>query len=82
MAAAVGTLARATATLHDLEAAAYDLGGGADGHKGGIILLPIPVDDMAQWAAMAAGALGLTPVQSNQDGSSGARRVYPDEEAE
>lgn len=72
-AAALGSLVRATASIHEMERAALGLGGDAAAGRDKVILLPVPVADMAQWAAMAAQAVGVQPAPMVEQG----RRVGP-----
>jgi hypothetical protein len=58
-AAALGTLTRATAALHEMERAAYGLGMDAAQGRDRVILLPVPVDSMDAWARQAAQVMGL-----------------------
>lgn len=58
-AAALGTLTRATAALHEMERAAYGLGQDAAQGRDRVILLPVPVDSMADWARQAAAVMGI-----------------------
>jgi hypothetical protein len=76
-AAALGTLTRATAALHDMERSAYGLGMDAAQGRDRVILLPVPVESMADWARQAAQVMGIQPAPaSGQSGQVyGARRV-------
>jgi hypothetical protein len=76
-AAALGTLTRATAALHEMERAAYGLGMDAAQGRDRVILLPVPVDSMADWARQAAQVMGIQPAPaSGQVGAGyGPRRV-------
>jgi hypothetical protein len=77
-AAALGTLTRATAALHEMERAAYGLGMDAAQGRDRVILLPVPVTSMDEWARQAAQVMGLPaaaaePAQVGQ--GFGPRRV-------
>ncbi len=76
-AAALGTLTRATAALHDMERAAYGLGMDAAQGRDRVILLPVPVASRDEWARQAAAVMGVpagpAPAQVGQ--GFGVRRV-------
>jgi hypothetical protein len=77
-AAALGTLTRATAALHEMERAAYGLGMDAAQGRDRVILLPVPVDSMEAWARQAAAVMGLpadAPAPAQVGQGFGPRRV-------
>ena len=70
-AAALGTLTRATAALHEMERAAYGLGQDAAQGRDRVILLPVPVTSMDEWARQAAQVMGLPAGQVTEQAASG-----------
>lgn len=58
-AAALGSITRLVSTLHEMERAAYGLGMDAAQGRDRVIVLPVPVDSMADWARLAAGVMGV-----------------------
>lgn len=71
-AAALGTLTRAVATLHELEREAFGLGdGAAAAGRDKVLVLPVPVTSMDEWAAAAlklAGGAAPVRVETQQVG--------------
>ena len=77
-AAALGTLTRATAALHEMERAAYGLGMDAAQGRDRVILLPVPVTSMDEWARQAAQVMGIpagAPAPAQVGQGFGPRRV-------
>ena len=76
-AAALGTLTRATAALHEMERAAYGLGMDAAQGRDRVIVLPVPVDSMEAWARQAAAVMGIhaAPDPDRVEKGFGPRRV-------
>ncbi len=70
-AAALGTLTRATAALHEMERAAYGLGQDAAQGRDRVILLPVPVTSIDEWARQAAQVMGLPAGQVTEQAESG-----------
>ena len=58
-AAALGTLTRATAALHEMERAAYGLGQDAAQGRDKVFFFPVPIDNMADWATAARQVFGI-----------------------
>ena len=82
-AAALGSLTRATQTLHQMEAEAYGLAGDGAGGRDKVIILPVPVGSMEEWQALASGLLGARAPEAAPPERSGAwRAVEPDPEPE
>ena len=69
----VGQLARATATLHDLEERAYGIGKGSRAIQG-VIALPAVADTMEAWEGITRGVLGFVEEKVAEK----VRRVEPD----
>ena len=76
-AAALGTLTRATAALHEMERAAYGLGQDAAQGRDRVILLPVPVTSMDEWARQAAAVMGVPsgPAPGQVGPGTGPRRA-------
>ena len=72
VAAALGSLTRAVATIHELEREALGLAGDAAGGRDKVIILPVPVSSMEEWQAAAGrllgGLAGPAPAEGHEPG--------------
>jgi hypothetical protein len=78
-AAALGTLVRATATLHELEQQAYGLAGDRAGGRDKVLVLPVPVTSMEEWAKTALALAGGQQAAPIREQAHGPRRVSEDD---
>ena len=77
-AAALGTLTRAVATLHELEREAFGLAGDTAAGRDKVLVLPVPVSSMDEWAKMALSLAGGAKPAPPQALDVGPRRARDD----